>query len=144
MGEIIWAMNPKNDNLASFTSYLRQHASEYLASAQINADFSFPEVSYTVPMTSEQRRNIFLVVKEALHNVIKHSGASQVSISLHWSEGALTIRIEDNGKGFEPGSSFATGNGLTSMRKRIEELSGSFSIISEPEKGTRIYFSVLL
>jgi signal transduction histidine kinase len=144
MGEIIWAMNPKNDDLNSFTSYLRQFASEYLAASEIKAEFSFPDEYPQVPMTSEQRRNVFLVVKEALHNIVKHSGASRISLALHWTNGKLEMIIEDNGKGFEPGDSISIGNGLTNMKKRVETLGGSFVLTSEPGKGTRVHFSVSL
>ena len=95
-------------------------------------------------MTSEQRRNIFLVVKEALHNVVKHSAASGVSLTLLWTNEKLEMIIEDIGKGFETGNSLSVGNGLTNMKKRVETLGGSFLLTSEPGKGTMIHFSVSL
>jgi signal transduction histidine kinase/ligand-binding sensor domain-containing protein len=144
MSEIIWAINPKNDNLSSFTSYLRRHASEYISTAGIEGNLRFPGECPAVPMTSEQRRNIFLVVKEALHNIVKHSGADEVNLSLAWSNGMLIMHIEDNGKGFETEACADIGNGLTGMRKRIEALGGSYSINSNPGIGTRVNFSVIL
>lgn len=144
LGEIIWAMNPKNDDLPSFVSYLRQHASEYLSTAGIDGNFSFPEDCPQLPMTSEQRRNIFLVVKEALHNVVKHSGAGVVNLSLGLEGRNIKITIEDDGKGFEPSGPLQIGNGLSSMRSRIEKLGGSYSLSSDPGKGTLIQFSVSL
>jgi signal transduction histidine kinase len=144
MSDIIWAMNPKNDNLASFTSYVRQHVSEYLVSAGIKAEFSIPGDHPEIPMTSEQRRNLFLVVKESLHNVVKHSGATVVKLSLDVSDNKLEIIIDDNGKGFDKNRSLLSGNGLINMQKRIESLGGSFFIDSLPGRGTRITFSVFL
>jgi signal transduction histidine kinase len=144
MSDIIWAMNPKNDNLDSFVTYLRQHASEYLSTAGIDANLSFPEDCPPVPMTSEQRRNLFLVVKEALHNVVRHSGATGVTMTITWVNGMLDFRIEDNGKGFDPEAVSLSGNGMTTMRKRIGAIGGDYSIASEPGKGTRIGFSVQL
>lgn len=144
LGEIIWAMNPKNDDLPSFVAYLREHASEYLATAGIDGKFSFPDECPQIPMASEQRRNIFLVVKEALHNVVKHSGADEVNVSLGLSDKLILINIEDNGKGFETDKCSGIGNGLTSMRGRIEALGGSYSITSMTGEGTQIQFSVTL
>ena len=144
MSEIIWAMNPKNDNLASFAAYLRQHTSEYLVSAGIDSFFQFPEDCPPVPMTSEQNRNIYLAVKEAIHNAVKHSEAQLVNISLSYSNDFLSITIEDNGKGFSPEKPDRIGNGLTTMRKRIENLGGSYFIDSTLGKGTRVDFSMSL
>jgi signal transduction histidine kinase len=142
LGEIIWAMNPKNDDLPSFLAYLREHASGYLSSAEIEGSFSFPEECPQLPMTSEQRRNIFLVVKEALHNVVKHSGAYRVNVSLNLSGNLLSVIIDDNGTGFEVDKITGTGNGLPGMQRRIEALGGSYSITSNKGKGTLIQFSV--
>lgn len=144
MGEIIWAINPKNDNLTSFTAYLRRHASEYLSAAAIEGELEFQEEVPTVLMTSEQRRNVYLVAKEALHNVVKHSGASQVRMVLRFEGGRLLVSIDDNGKGFDPDRSGDRGNGLSGMRKRMDDIGGSFSIHAFPGKGTRVEFSVIL
>jgi signal transduction histidine kinase len=144
MSDIIWAMNPKNDNLASFASYLRHHASEYLSVAGIGSRFLFPEDVPPVPMTSEQRRNIFLVVKEALHNILKHSQAQHAVVSLGWNGSLLEISVEDDGRGFPAESSGNLGNGLTNMRRRTEELGGTFLLESDPGKGTRLRISVIL
>jgi signal transduction histidine kinase len=144
MSEIIWAINPKNDSLSSFSSYMRRYASEYISTAGIEGNFNFPAECPSVPMTSEQRRNIFLMVKEALHNVVKHSGATKVSISLRWSIETLEINIEDNGKGFDTEKCANVGNGLAGMRKRIEVLGGSYSINSNTGIGTKVNLSVSL
>jgi signal transduction histidine kinase/ligand-binding sensor domain-containing protein len=144
MSEIIWAMNPRNDTFDSFTSYIRQYASSYLESAGIKGVFSFPEQIPLQPMSSELRRNLFLTVKEALHNIVKHSGASTVHMSLNFDKQSLRIKIEDDGKGFDPAKIRGWGNGLTNMRKRLEELEGTFEISPEEGKGTKVEFAVSL
>lgn len=144
MSEIIWAMNPRNDKLDSFTSYIRQHASSYLESAEIEGTFTFPDEIPAFPMSSELRRNLFLTVKEAFHNIAKHSGAGKVHMSLHFEKLSLKIIIEDDGVGFDQKKINGWGNGLTNMHKRIEELGGSFYINSEVGKGTLIEFAVRL
>jgi signal transduction histidine kinase len=84
------------------------------------------------------------VFKEALHNIVKHSQAHRVNVSLVESGGLLEIRIEDDGKGFDPDNASDEGNGLVSMQKRVEALGGSFSIHSFPGKGTQLHFSISL
>ena len=142
MSQIIWAMNPKNDSLDSFASYLRQYASGYLEAAQIDGIFLFPDTVPSAPMSSELRRNIFLTAKEALHNIVKHSSATRVEISLVYQNNLLSVKIRDNGKGFEIEKRTGKGNGLANMQKRIEETGGSYTIISEPGKGTDIAIKV--
>jgi signal transduction histidine kinase/ligand-binding sensor domain-containing protein len=142
LSEIIWAMNPKNDNLSSFTSYLRRYASEYLSNAAIDAEIHFPDECPSVLMTSEQRRNIFLVVKEALHNIVKHSAADRVIVTLNWSDNLIAVRIIDNGKGFETEKCSSSGNGLTGMRNRIVAIGGTYAMASVPGNGTQVDFSV--
>jgi len=144
MSEIIWAMNPRNDTLDSFTFYIRQHASSYLESAEIEGIFLFPDEIPAFHMSSELRRNLFLTVKEAFHNIVKHSGAGKVNMSLHFDMLNLIIKIEDDGMGFETDKIKGWGNGLTNMRKRIEELDGSFNIVSEVGKGTVIEIVVTM
>jgi signal transduction histidine kinase/ligand-binding sensor domain-containing protein len=144
MSEIIWAMNPRNDSLDSFTSYIRQHASTYLESAEIDGTFSFPDEIPSLPMSSELRRNLFLTVKEAFHNIVKHSAAGNVTMRLYFEKLMLHIIITDDGKGFDLENIRSWGNGLTNMRKRIEELDGRFEITSEVGEGTTIGFTVTL
>lgn len=144
MSEIIWAMNPKNDSIDSFASYLRQYASGYLETAGIEGSFSFPAQMPDTLMSSEQRRNIFLTVKEALHNVVKHAKASKVEVKLSLVKNLLSISIHDNGLGFENLNQNSSGNGLVNMQKRIEELDGQYFITSEPGKGTGIILSVII
>jgi len=142
MGEIIWAMNPRNDTLDSLAAYLREHASSYLEAAGIDGIFRFPAEIPAVRITSELRRNIFLTVKEALHNVVKHAGARNVHIRLEINQKNLVLQIMDDGRGFDMQQTSGWGNGLINMRKRIEENGGHFEINSAAGKGTVIDLSV--
>jgi signal transduction histidine kinase/ligand-binding sensor domain-containing protein len=144
MSEIIWAMNPRNDTLDSFTSYVRQYASSYLETAGIDGKYAFPFEIPPWPMSSELRRNLFLTVKEAMHNIVKHSGAGKMRMQLNFKDNLLQIIITDDGKGFIIENAKAWGNGLINMRKRIEESGGRFVISSEKGKGTRIELSANL
>ena len=97
-------------------------------------------------MTAEMRHNVFLSFKEALHNVAKHSRATEVSVSLATNERGFTLMIRDNGKGFSeaslPPPRLGHGNGLKNMRQRLETIGGHCDIRSVPGAGAEIQFSV--
>jgi signal transduction histidine kinase/ligand-binding sensor domain-containing protein len=144
VSEIVWAMNPKNDTLDNLVAHVRRYAVKYLSLANIQCTFSAPEAIPSHHLPAEVRRNLFLVVKEALHNVIKHSCASEVSFSVKLVGNTFEMLIEDNGKGFDVGGSSHSGNGLRNMSKRLEDVGGTFAITSEPGQGTRIGILVTL
>lgn len=142
MGQIIWALNPKNDTLQGLVSYLRRFSSEYLEPTNIHCAFDLPEIMPDRTLTVEVRRNIYLVVREALHNVVRHSGASNVLIKLKMNEQEFLIMIRDDGKGFNPTRLEYSGNGLANMKKRMEDIGGGFIIRSEGGFGTEVELSV--
>jgi signal transduction histidine kinase/ligand-binding sensor domain-containing protein len=144
MSEIIWAMNPKNDTLDNFAAYFRQYASSYLETAGINAAFRLPEIVPSIMMSSELRRNLFLTIKESLHNIVKHSEAKNVKIQMTLNQKVLRMTIMDDGRGFIIEKTNGWGNGLINMRKRMEEPGGTFDIGSEIGKGTTIQLSIIL
>jgi len=129
MNEIIWAMNEKNDTLEDLLLYSRAYAKEYCEENKLECLDDFPETIPAIFVSGEVRRNIFLTIKESLHNVVKHSGASRVELQVSITD-HLSINIRDNGKGFSvvgldlhPG-----GNGLINMRRRIESIGGELII----------------
>lgn len=142
MGEIIWAMNPKNDSAEGFASYLRQYAANYLEQTGIEAVFNLQEDIPEIKLSSEMRRNLFLVVKEALHNVVKHSRATQVLIALHFQNQTLDLTIKDNGIGFEQPSTTYLGNGLKNMPLRIQNVGGSIQILAAKGEGVKIHIRI--
>jgi signal transduction histidine kinase len=134
MGEIVWALNEKNDSLSDLLSYVRSYAVEYLSqngiACQVNMPDHFPEQA----VSGEFRRNIYLTVKEALHNIIKHAEAKSVTISME-VEKKLNIRISDDGIGFT-GKSKPFTNGLNNMKERMKAIQGNFEM--ENKNGTHI------
>ena len=80
--EIIWAVNPRHDHLDNLCAYLREYTSQALEPTSIRCHVQFPEQIPSIPLSAEMRRNIFLVVKEALHNIIKHSQARNAYLQL--------------------------------------------------------------
>jgi len=144
VSEIVWAMNPKNDTLDNLVAHLRRYSVKYLSLAQINCKFTAPDVIPANHLTAEVRRNLFLVVKEALHNVVKHACASEVTITTLLSDTKLEITIEDNGKGFSVDENQQPGNGLASMNNRMRDIGGALAVVSSPNRGTSIRVSVVL
>lgn len=144
LSEIIWAMNPKNDSLDSFAAYVRRYTYTYLEETGIQIHFGFPEEIPAIPMSSEIRRNLFLTIKEGLHNIVKHSGADKVTLALTINNKNTELTLKDNGHGFDPGSAMITGNGLSNMKKRIQSCGGTYNLSSSPGTGTTIFFSVTL
>jgi signal transduction histidine kinase len=144
MSQIIWALNPKNDNLEGLVAYIRRFAFEYLEPVNIKCDFDLPEKLPETALTVETRRNIYLVVREALHNVVKHSMAGKVEIRFSILNSRFSISIKDDGKGFDLEKLEFPGNGLVNMKKRMADIGGGFVIKSEPGIGTEIELMVSL
>jgi signal transduction histidine kinase/ligand-binding sensor domain-containing protein len=142
LSEIIWAMNPKNDSLDNFAAYVRRYAGTYLEPTATLIKFHFPDDIPALHMAAELRRNLFLTIKEALHNIVKHAKAENVLITLQIDKKHLNIILKDDGDGFSEELLTGTGNGLINMRRRMEECGGTFRLVSGKGKGTEIDFSV--
>ena len=138
MGEIVWALNQRYDSSGDMISFCRSYASEYLGDKNIKLHFESSEVA-EIKVNGEIRRNIFLVIKESLHNIVKHAKATEVHIQIDIDK-ELRVLIQDNGKGFDPAAIRSFANGIENMKKRIEEIGGRFTI--ESTHGTRIEIHV--
>jgi len=138
IGEIIWAINPKNDLLDDLVTYLRQYTARYLEPTGITLEFDIPETIPDFHLSAESRRNIFLVVKETLHNIVKHSEARAVIIKVSFTKEHLEILVKDNGKGFSSSDASRFGNGLHNMEKRMKTIGGRFILESSPGEGTSV------
>lgn len=130
MGEIVWALNEKNDSLSDLLSYTRAYAVEYLAENGIDGKIEKLPPLKPMMMKGEFRRNIYLCVKEALHNVVKHSRASTVSMHFATTKD-LVISIKDDGIGFDPDHAPPFRNGLNNISKRMSEIHGKVEIIND-------------
>jgi signal transduction histidine kinase len=142
MSQIIWALNPKNDTLEGLVAYLRRFAFEYLEPTAVCCTFDLPEKLPDKALSVEVRRNVYLVVREALHNVVKHSMATKVFVSMKINQHGFRITIKDDGRGFDPGSLAFPGNGLVNMKKRMNDIEGEFLVNSKPGEGTVIELEV--
>ncbi|MGN7723432.1 ligand-binding sensor domain-containing protein [Chitinophaga sp. 22620] len=141
MSEIIWAMNSSNDSLANLIAYMRSFAADFLEHAHIQHHFIIPENIPNVKLSGGTRRHIYLAVKESLHNVVKHSQASEVIIEVKVFKN-MTIMLKDNGKGFDPEKVRLFGNGLKNIEKRMQQVGGQADIISQ--NGTTVFLDIPL
>jgi signal transduction histidine kinase len=138
IGEIIWAINPKNDLLDDLVAYLRHYTARYLGPTGITLEFDIPETIPDFHLSAESRRNIFLVMKETLHNIVKHAEATAVVIKVSFTKEHLDILVKDNGKGFSESDTSQFGNGLHNMEKRMRTIGGGLFIGSKPGEGTSV------
>jgi two-component sensor histidine kinase/sugar lactone lactonase YvrE len=138
IGEIIWTMNPQKDNLDSLAAYIRRFVTEYLETNDIDLHIEFPNEIPANAISDEYRRNVFLVIKEAVSNITKYSKATQVKISMDIREKQAEFEISDNGAGFSVKEKQNWGNGLRNMNQRMKDIGGTFQIRSEIDHGTFI------
>ncbi len=135
--ETVWAVNPENDNLEAQGNYLCQMVNQLCERTEIRCRFHVLGLPHEVQVSSPTRHNINMAVKEAVHNVIKHASASEVTIRMALADDSLSILIQDDGVGFRPDATFG-GNGLTNMKQRLRNIGGSCEIESETGKGTTV------
>jgi signal transduction histidine kinase/ligand-binding sensor domain-containing protein len=145
LSEIVWAVNPHNDSIESFVNFISHFAEDILRPAGIRCLLDIPGTILTYQLSTEIRHTLFMVVKEALNNVVKHASATRLQIGVEMDKGTFRLSLEDNGCGFNveqvPAAKEGrtlSGNGLRNMRHRVEQLGGHFSLQSEPGKGTRL------
>jgi ligand-binding sensor domain-containing protein/signal transduction histidine kinase len=139
--EIVWAIDPQRDKFDDLLLHVKETAEELLGQKGITYTFDLPPEELPQSLKMEFRRNLFLIYKEMLHNIVKHANASKVKIALTRTNGMLQLQVADNGKGIGEEKS-GNGNGLKSMRARAGELNGQLEIDSQPERGTTVRLMV--
>jgi signal transduction histidine kinase/ligand-binding sensor domain-containing protein len=146
MDEIVWAINPQHDTLDDLMAYLESFAQDFLGTAGVRCRLDVPPRLPDVPLTADSRHNVFLGFKEALHNVVKHSGATEVFIAARLVSSEFRLTVEDNGCGFSPteGSRESFGNGLANMSLRLTKIGGQCEIEPVIGRGTKVTFIVPL
>jgi signal transduction histidine kinase/ligand-binding sensor domain-containing protein len=138
--EIIWAINPRNDTLRYLIDYISQFVVEFLHAANIRCRVDLPDQIPDQNLSPEVRHNLFLVVKETLNNIARHSQAKEVRLHIRTTDRQLNITIEDTGRGFNHHPDTASADGVRNMRQRMEEIGGQFQIDSQLDAGTRVSF----
>lgn len=136
MSEIVWSINPRRDALRDLSARMRAFASDVFPARNIDFRFAAPAVEWDAKLALDTRRQIFLIFKESVNNVIRHSKCSKAEIDFLTEPGMLIIQVRDNGQGFDDGQA-PQGHGLNSMRDRAQRLKGALKIASG-ETGTTV------
>jgi signal transduction histidine kinase len=137
LDEIVWVVDPERDNLASVARYLASFTEEFLTRLKIACRVQIPNSFPEREVSSEVRHDLFLAVKEALNNAIRHGGATEIEFRVRILDDRLQISITDNGSGFEA-SELSTGRGLLNLRNRMERLHGQCELQSTPGAGATV------
>lgn len=143
MDDIVWSINPANDNLQRVIYRMREFASGILEPKNIRLDFQVGEGLSELSLSMHLRRDFFLIFKEAVNNAAKYAQCHTVFVSLTLTGNELELRVIDDGTGFDVNAAEA-GNGLVNMRKRASLIGADISILSEPGKGTTILLKIKL
>jgi ligand-binding sensor domain-containing protein/two-component sensor histidine kinase len=140
MSDIVWAIDPERDHLGDLVHRMRRFASDIFSPRDIRLEFQSPAGEQDLQMGADLRRQIFLVFKEAVHNVLRHSGATEVSIDFQVEHGWLHLRVADKGRGFDAAQDH-DGHGLRSMQERAHSVGGEIDITSSA-RGTTVALRV--
>lgn len=136
--DTIWAINPDNDSPEKLFEKMRSFAFQVLTAQDIALNYDNRiTVDKSLKMSMEQRRNVYLMVKEAVNNIAKHSGASKASLQISRTDDGIGLVISDNGCGFDLAAGFE-GNGLKNFRTRADESFITLTIESAPGRGTEL------
>jgi signal transduction histidine kinase len=138
MSEIVWAVNPEHDTLDSLANYIGKYAHDFLRASGVRCRLDMPVALPSRVLDSPVRHNVFLALKEALNNVVKHARAANVEISLRLEPEVFELRVADDGRGFDPKAPNLTGNGLGNLKHRLRETGGYCEITSHPGQGTTL------
>jgi ligand-binding sensor domain-containing protein/signal transduction histidine kinase len=130
MGDIVWAINPQKDSLRATVVRMRAFAGGVLPPRGLT--FTLVEPAGDATLTADLRRQVYLIFKEAVNNILRHADATHVAIELRLEHRRLRLRITDNGRGFDPAAAADAGNGLGSMHRRAQALGGTLTITSQP------------
>ena len=137
MSDVVWSVNPQHDSMNALQRRLRTFAHEVCEAKGIELNVEVAESLAAIKLHPETRRNLLLIAKEALHNVVKYSGSASVSVKFALQHNNVLMEIIDAGKGFDA-AQMKNGNGLSNMRTRTEKLGGKLEVVSEFGKGARV------
>jgi signal transduction histidine kinase len=140
MGDIVWMIKPGETEAANLKQRMERFAYEICSSKNISTEIDLDELEKG-KLTMEQRKNLYLIFKEALNNAVKYSGTERIIIKASTQNKELILLVKDLGKGFD-GRLIKKGNGLDNMQNRAKELAGKLEIVSEPGKGTTVRLSI--
>ncbi len=146
LDEIVWAVNPKHDDVSSLTTYFCQYAQHFLKTTPVRCHLNVAKDLPDAPLNAEKRHNLFLAFKEALSNLVQHSGANDLHLAISVQKGILLVSVGDNGCGMDltiPREQSGA-DGLGNMRRRLQQLGGKCELTSSLGQGMTVTFKVPL
>ncbi|MBK9488749.1 MAG: hypothetical protein IPO07_08095 [Haliscomenobacter sp.] len=139
MGEVFRATDEQYSTLGAFLNWVQEKVQSFMQDVEMGLFITAPTEELDTTIGAEARQNLWLVIKETLNNMAKHSGATQASLAFKVSKDQVIIEIQDNGKGFDP-DQLRKGRGMRNMPKRMKNIGGSFEILTQ-SKGTLVKLS---
>jgi signal transduction histidine kinase len=140
LDEIVWAVNPRNDTIASLASYFGSYAQRLLDLASVSCGLDVAEDLSEHPIDPKFRQQLFLAFKESLTNVVRHAQATKVWLRISVENNSILVEVEDNGSGLDLRERAAGADGIVNMQERLTALGGVCEIRTEPQKGTTVRF----
>jgi signal transduction histidine kinase len=137
MDDIIWAVNPSNDKFQNLGLRIREYAIPLFESKEINFKILFPEQIALLHLPMEIRRNVYLIAKEAINNLVKYSECTFATIKFKEHSSILIMEIKDNGKGFNT-ETISNRNGLKNIKRRASQINANLEIVSAEEEGCSV------
>jgi len=137
MDDIVWSINPNNDSIENLMLRIKRFASRLFEAKEIEYSIDIDNSIHNAKLNMETRQHIYLIMKEAINNLVKYSNCTIAAIRVKYDSGHLLIEIVDNGKGFNE-HTIHLGNGIISMKKRAEAIQAQIKIITQLNKGTTI------
>jgi signal transduction histidine kinase len=148
MSDIVWAISPRKDRLRSLTQRMREFAGELLGARGIEFHLEAAGIDEEMRLDPEVRRQVYLIFKECVHNVARHSGSTRVSCDFRMERGELVLRLSDNGRGFDIAaanggkSESHGGHGLLSMERRAKALGGRIEVVGARDHGATVMLRI--
>jgi signal transduction histidine kinase len=152
MSDIVWAINPRKDHLSDLLQRMRRFASDIFTARNISFQFRAADPERDIELGANVRREVFLIFKESVNNIVRHSGCTRAEIEFRIEDDWLVLKVSDNGKGFDAasvdvGANVSTtrgGNGILNMRRRAQEIGGRFELVSGNKDGTTATLRLLI
>ncbi len=138
LDDIVWAINPANDSLDEILLRMKTFVADAMEHRGIAYTATFPENTNGMTIPMEKRGHLYLIFKEAVNNIARHSGCTEAEIRLELRAQTVALTVRDNGRGFDPNAR-STGDGLRNMHRRAAALGAQLSIASAPGKGTTVH-----
>jgi signal transduction histidine kinase/ligand-binding sensor domain-containing protein len=141
MSDIVWANNPKRDHLADLAQRVNRFGDDLLTAHGVLFDFESSVPANGLRLAPEVRRQVYLVCKEAINNIARHSSCTETTVAITLDRGQLRVQIRDNGRGFDASDEYE-GNGLRNMRQRVASIGGEIRFTSASDTGTTMELTV--